>query len=103
MGYSIARGGCAGVEERCLVTAAGNTNFVGGLEAEEEEVVGGRRCVLRNTASEGVRGMSRSGRLAASEEKEDEDDDEPGKSKALKTEGLLSSKNVWLAAAGAVG
>ena len=72
------------------------------------DVLGGRRCVLRNTASEGVRGMSRSGRLAASALEEDkaedrEEDEEPGKSKALKTEALLSSKNGCPAAGGAVG
>ena len=53
----------------------------------DKEVVG-RRCVLAKAASEGVPGMSRSGRLVLSSSSS-------GQSKALKTEGLLSSKKVW--------
>ena len=95
-----------GVDAERVLTVGGKVNFCEGEVGDvEEDVVGGRRCVLRNTASEGVRGMSRSGRLAASasaEEREEdmEDEDEPGKSKALKTEGLLSSKKVCPAGAG---
>lgn len=76
--------------------------FDDGLGASSEsmaEDVVGKRCVLPKTASQGVRGMSRSGRLAQSLSSSSS---EAGKSKALKTEGLLSSKKVFWAAAGAV-
>lgn len=60
---------------------------------DEAEVVG-RRCVVCSAVDEGVHGISRSGRLEVSSSSE-------GPSKALKTEGLLSSKKVC-EAAGAV-
>lgn len=53
---------------------------------EEAEVVG-RRCVVCSAVEEGVVGISRSGRLELSSSSS-------GPSKALKTEGLLSSKKV---------
>ena len=57
-------------------------------EAEDDEAeVVGRRCVVCSAVGEGVRGISRSGRLEVSSSSE-------GLSKALKTEGLLSSKKV---------
>ena len=59
-----------------------------GFDGVVDEDVVGRRCVLAKAASEGVPGMSRSGRLVLSSSSS-------GQSKPLKTEGLLSSKKVW--------
>ena len=58
------------------------------LDGDVDVDVVGRRWVLAKAASEGVPGMSRSGRLVLSSSSS-------GQSKALKTEGLLSSKKVW--------
>ena len=56
-----------------------------------------KRCVLAETASEGIRGVSKFERLVVTWSFPSS-----GQSKALKTEGLLSSKKVWDGTAGAV-